>query len=276
MYEFTTDCLTGISEIDEEHSQLFQMINEAHQLLTEDSLASLATAKNLVGALRVYAERHFETEESYMVRTNDPELARQQREHAAFARKMNEFNLEALDEKDGKKVLESLLMYLAKWLYHHILGSDIMIGKIKPAKQAQDSAGIFAFTEAYKTGISLVDEEHAKLFEIIQDTYDIIHAELIPDKYDEIVRILAALKDYTVMHFSDEEQYMAQIKYDGLAAQKRAHEAFVQKLNEINLEEVDDAQEQYLDELIDFLLGWLKNHILKVDKQIPVAADPKE
>lgn len=276
MYEFTADCLTGISEIDEEHSQLFQMINEAHQLLTEDSLASLATAKNLVGALRVYAERHFETEESYMVRTNDPELLRQQREHAAFARKINEFNLEALDEKDGKKVLESLLMYLAKWLYHHILGSDIMIGKIKPAKQEKDGAGIFAFTEAYKTGISLVDEEHAKLFEIIQDTYDIIHAELIPDKYDEIVRILAALKDYTVMHFSDEEQYMAQIKYDGLAAQKRAHEAFVQKLNEINLEEVDDAQEQYLDELIDFLLGWLKNHILKVDKQIPVAAAPED
>ena len=34
--------------------------------------------------------------------------------------------------------------------------------------------------------------------------------------------------------------------------------------------EVDDSQHEYLCELIDFLLGWLKNHILKMDKKIPV------
>ena len=55
-----------------------------------------------------------------------------------------------------------------------------------------------------------------------------------------------------------------------LAAQKLAHESFVERLAEINMEEVDDSQHEYLCELIDFLLGWLKNHILKMDKKIPV------
>ena len=35
------------------------------------------------------------------------------------------------------------------------------------------------------------------------------------------------------------------------------------------MEEVDDGQQEYLFELIDYLLEWLKNHILKMDKQIP-------
>lgn len=273
MYEFTEDCLTGIAQIDEEHSQLFQMMNEAHELLTDASLASVATARNLVAALRKYAEKHFETEELYMARIHDPELRRQKREHAAFAEKMYRMDLAQLDEKEAPKVLEDLLMYLSRWLYHHILGSDIMIGKIKPVMQA-GTENAFAFTDEYRTHIPLVDEEHARLFEIIQDTSDIIHDEFIPDKYDEMVRILAALKEYTVMHFTDEEQYMESIHYTGLDAQKRAHEAFVEKLNEINLEEADAAQQEYLEDLIDFLLGWLKNHILKVDKLIP-GADEK-
>lgn len=33
MYEFTQDCLIGVPEIDEEHRQLFQMLNEAFSLL---------------------------------------------------------------------------------------------------------------------------------------------------------------------------------------------------------------------------------------------------
>ena len=67
----------------------------------------------------------------------------------------------------------------------------------------------------------------------------------------------------------DEEEYMEKIGYEGLAAQKLAHESFVDRLTGINMEEVDDGQQEYLFELIDYLLEWLKNHILKMDKQIP-------
>ena len=53
--------------------------------------------------------------------------------------------------------------------------------------------------------------------------------------------------------------------------QKRAHEAFVDKIKKIDLREIDDNQEEYLEELIDYLLKWLSNHILKMDKKIPQA-----
>ena len=177
-------------------------------------------------------------------------------------------------DEEAVKELTELVKFLAKWLYHHILGSDIMIGKMiseKPAGAGDNQKkSMFEFTDEYKTDIDFVDDEHKKLFEIIERTYDVINNPFLADKYDSIVSIIAELKDYTELHFKDEENYMEKIGYEGLAAQKLAHESFVERLAEINMEEVDDSQHEYLCELIDFLLGWLKNHILKMDKKIPV------
>ena len=50
-----------------------------------------------------------------------------------------------------------------------------------------------------------------------------------------------------------------------------AHRAFVSKLEEIDLEQVDQNQQKYLEELMEFLFGWLSNHILKSDKLIAEA-----
>ncbi len=61
---------------------------------------------------------------------------------------------------------------------------------------------------------------------------------------------------------------MENIHYPGLHAQRIAHQAFVSKLEEIDLEQVDDHQQEYLEELMEFLFGWLSNHILKSDKLI--------
>lgn len=266
MYQFTEDCKIGIAEIDEEHSRLFQMVNEAFALLETPS-ATVAGAKNLVSALKKYAAAHFVHEEAYMDEINDPELPRQKKEHALFREKMEEVDLENLSEENGKEVLTDMLEFLSRWLYHHIVGSDTMIGKM-PAIEKEDDP--FAFSEKYKMGVELIDNEHRRLFEIIKETNELTHDVLFNDKYDEIKKILSELKDYTVMHFHDEEEYMKKIGYSGLEAQIAAHEAFVDRLNEVNLEAVDSDQEGYLQELIEFLLGWLANHILKMDKKIPL------
>ena len=53
MYQFTEDCMVGITQIDEEHRRLFEMINETQKLLQEKH-GSVASAKNLVKKLRCW------------------------------------------------------------------------------------------------------------------------------------------------------------------------------------------------------------------------------
>ena len=61
---------------------------------------------------------------------------------------------------------------------------------------------------------------------------------------------------------------METLQYPDLPQQKKAHQSFVDKLNEIDLDEVDEKQQEYLNNLISFLLSWLTMHILKMDKKI--------
>lgn len=262
MYQFTEDCLTGIEQIDDEHRTLFALINEAAALPAEARTTD--TVARILSRLSDYAATHFAHEEAYMSEHNDPELSLQQKEHAAFTAHIQSLVDQPLTEESASAMLDEILPYLIRWLYRHILSSDMMIGKLTPADP-------FAFTAKYLTGIELIDDEHRHLFDIIRETNALIHNDLLHDKYDEIVRLLEELREYTKYHFNDEEDYMEKIGYPELDAQLRAHTAFVDKLMNINLEgmdEIDDHQQEYLQELIQFLAGWLINHILKMDTKI--------
>ena len=267
IYKFTDDCIINIDNIDNEHRRLFQMLNEAIELSNQTENVT-GIAKNLLSNLTEYANTHFAHEEEYMRSINDPELPLQQKEHKAFTDKIKAFTLDTSSLEASKESLNSLLLYLTKWLYSHILSSDMMIGKFKSDIKADD---LFEFTDKFVTGIDLIDNEHRKLFEIIKDTNDVIHAELLHDKYDEIIRLLKELKEYTEFHFSDEENLMEQINYPEIDSQRKAHSAFIEKLVDISvadLDNMDDNQQEYLLDLINFLLNWLSNHILASDKKI--------
>ena len=258
--------MIGIKEIDDEHKKLFDMINDAIALAdkTEDVTY---IAKNLIKGLKDYAAVHFAHEEAYMESIHDPELSLQKTQHAMFTQKVNSFVPDTSSPEAARKSLNDLLTYLVRWLYRHILCSDMMIGKSLSSSESDP----FAFTSKYMTGITLIDDEHRRLFEIIKETNDLIHEEFLHDKYDEIVRLITELRDYTEFHFSDEEALMTRIQYPGLDAQKRAHSAFIERLVEIDLndlDEMDDHQQEYLLDLIQFLLDWLTNHILACDQKI--------
>ena len=109
MYEFTEDCMIHIDNIDEEHRKLFQMLNEAFALVKEtDNAASIA--KNLIDNLKDYAITHFAHEEEYMKSIHDPELPIQQREHKAFAEKINTFKLDESSPEAARNSLNELLI----------------------------------------------------------------------------------------------------------------------------------------------------------------------
>ena len=122
----------------------------------------------------------------------------------------------------------------------------------------------------FLTGIELIDNEHRQLFDYANQIYDLLHAEFVPDKYDNIVDILGKLRDYTKKHFADEEAYMESIQYKKIFTQKVQHQAFIDELDKLNLDEISEVenQEETIENLLSFVTDWLIHHILEVDTLI--------
>lgn len=270
-FEFTDDCITGIDTIDNEHRNLFALLSKAYLLASTDYHSDYyQELKNIIEELDQYAETHFVHEEEYMMQIRDPELIRQRTQHDFFRDKIREFEFVNIDdEREQQNVLTELVKFLAKWLYRHILSSDILIGKLPPLEEWMVRENPCEFTDEYLTGIELVDIEHKELFRIVDKANRLIKSFDSLSGFDNIVDILNELKEYTKEHFTDEEEYMESIHYEGLDAQKRAHEAFIDKLNNIDRNQLEENPQENLQELLEFLLGWLINHILHTDKKIP-------
>jgi hemerythrin len=271
-FEFTNDCITGIEIIDNEHRKLFDMLNKASDMLEDDYQDDYFREINeLLNELEAYADMHFKHEEAEMVRLRDPELHSQRAQHDYFRDKVHEFSFSDIEEPaQQKKILQDMVNFLARWLYRHILSSDVLIGKLPPLEEWMIRDNPCEFTDEYLTGIELVDEEHRELFRIIGKADHLAHNINEASGFDNIMYILKELTEYTKCHFADEEEYMKSIGYEGLEAQQRAHDSFVDKLENIDVQAIDDNPEEELNSLLEFLLGWLINHILYTDKKIPV------
>ncbi len=127
---------------------------------------------------------------------------------------------------------------------------------------------MYEFKEEYVTGIASVDAEHKRLFEIAGEAYQLTKENLLMDKYDQVRHILGELKEYALQHFEHEEAYMASINYKHMFIQKVQHDQFREKINDMNLEHLDENSEAMLEEILNYLTNWLINHILEHDKQI--------
>lgn len=271
MFQFTNDCLIGVEQLDQEHKHLFELINSILDMIHNHYISDrYSQIKDLLEELENYAEQHFGNEEAYMEKIRDPELIIQRSQHVVFRNKVRSWEFKDIDELEAQNdMLEEMMLFLAEWLYQHIIGSDTMIGKLPPLEEWMMKENICEFSEEYLIGNTLIDNEHRELFRLIGKANDLVREGVDLGQCDEIMEILGELKAYTEFHFSDEEEYMESIHYEGLEAQKRAHKAFIYKIAGIQKEEIEKQPQEYMQSLVEFLLGWLINHILYTDKKIP-------
>lgn len=268
-FKFTEDCLVGVEQIDEEHRYLFHIMNQITDTLSHGGEPEEEKDKldEYIGKLKEYGTQHFAHEEAYMEEIGDPELLMQKRAHKMFMEKLDSLDIAYLQDEEKQAVLKDMLVYLTKWLYQHILGSDTLIGKIRHIEVKPEENPI-EFTARYYTGIGFVDEEHRRLFDIIGRAFQVSRDVSTVDQYDNIMSILDELYDYTRTHFAHEEEYMEQIRDPNLEKQQRAHTAFLERIEDRDIGENQENQQEYLTELLDFLFGWLSNHIEKMDRKI--------
>ncbi len=270
MFYFTDDCRIGIEQLDEEHRYLFELLGKMDELLHADYMPDRYDyVKNVLRELEEYADTHFAHEEGYMREICDPELPYQRAQHTFFRDRIDMFFMKNIDsDEQQQEILEELTEFLAKWLYRHIIGSDIMIGKLPPLEEWMLKENPCEFSDEFLVGQAMIDSEHKMLFSICERALHLAKQRVDETDIPAIREVIKELKEYTIIHFQDEEAYMESIHYEGLPAQKRAHEAFIMKVELSEQVDFTKKTQEEFEKILEFLLSWLVNHILYMDKKI--------
>jgi len=122
----------------------------------------------------------------------------------------------------------------------------------------------FQWDESYATGVNLVDQQHKKLFEMINRFYSALH-EKRPQ--EALQQLLAGLLDYTKYHFTTEEELMAKNSYLLSTDHINEHREFMVKAADWQ-KRATSGQLIISMEVTNYLRDWLVDHISKKDKAL--------
>ncbi len=154
---------------------------------------------------------------------------------------------------DGARKTSSAAQHLSR------LSSELerLVGQFK----LSESGKLIVWSKSYSVGVSQMDKEHQRLIDIINNLYTAMRSGR---SKDAIGTILDELVEYTRTHFAHEERLMKESNYAGFDEQKRAHEALIAQVVEIQGKyRVGTALGQ---EVMSFLKDWLIKHIQGMDK----------
>ncbi len=117
------------------------------------------------------------------------------------------------------------------------------------------------FSEVDTLGIEIIDAQHRRFYEILGR---LVAARASGRGHQAVLLALDDMVTYVDEHFGTEERYMQEFGYDGYAAHRQLHAAFVRKImaTHQNLRQGVDGLDG---DLIAYLGDWFTAHIRHED-----------
>ncbi|WP_051013920.1 bacteriohemerythrin [Pararhodospirillum photometricum] len=126
-----------------------------------------------------------------------------------------------------------------------------------------DESWALTLDDALLTGVREIDEDHLKLFELVNR----VGVVLARNDTERLARLISDLASYTHWHFRHEERLMQVHDYPGSAQHKREHDLLIQQTTALQAR-LASGDEHATDGLMDFLADWLRLHIQVMDKAL--------
>ncbi len=124
-------------------------------------------------------------------------------------------------------------------------------------------AETFSWKEIYSVQVEAMDRQHQTLFSTINELND----ALARGEGSKVVdRVLNKLVVYATTHFAAEEGLMEKHHFPGLAEHRARHQELRRRVDEF-LQQHEAGKVGVPADLILFLQGWLREHILGTDHQ---------
>jgi hemerythrin len=112
------------------------------------------------------------------------------------------------------------------------------------------------WTQDLNLGIEVIDEQHIRIVEYINELDDVRTSN---NKREEVGRIIDAMLDYTISHFTFEERMQEEAGYPYIKEHKKVHELFISKITDF--QERFNQGADVADDLHKLLFKWLYSHI---------------
>lgn len=121
---------------------------------------------------------------------------------------------------------------------------------------------LIIWNDAYSVDLPEIDSQHKKLIGLINQLYNLY----LERNQHQVHDVIKEIQDYTVYHFSTEENLFKAKNYSQQEEHKVLHEQFIDEFNQL-LEQYKGAESVLTMKIMTFLQRWLTNHILKEDKK---------
>lgn len=160
---------TGLSEVDEQHRQLVEIINQFGKLAANELIFD--DIQDIFSRLADYASYHFEEEEALMISVGLDQrfLDDHFKSHQNFFQEVTGIHAEITPENPG--AARHLLEFLTHWLAYHILGTDQkMARQISAIKNGKSAA------EAYEAAAQEDDNATKALLVALNNLFQMVSA----------------------------------------------------------------------------------------------------
>lgn len=119
------------------------------------------------------------------------------------------------------------------------------------------------WTPALSVGVEEIDEQHRKLFDLINRATtlqaDAGRFEAVSDLIREMIR-------YSDEHFKTEDAVMINADFPLFATHRREHQKYMEKIRAF-VDSIKDERQDLMEEILDFLTGWWLEHITESDRR---------
>ncbi|MEJ2155357.1 MAG: bacteriohemerythrin [Desulfobacteraceae bacterium] len=117
------------------------------------------------------------------------------------------------------------------------------------------------WTPDLSVGVSEIDEQHQKLYSIIDE---LIKAQKDVLDKKAILVILTQLVDYSDYHFRTEDNYMIENNYPLFLSHRKEHLAYIKKMGTL-IDDLENKRTTVTVDILEFLCEWWQNHISQSD-----------
>lgn len=122
---------------------------------------------------------------------------------------------------------------------------------------------LFDWGDEYKVNVRELDAQHFKLVELVNN---LDKAIIEGTEAGSVGTTLNGLLDYTAYHLIFEEKILKMYGYPEFEAHRREHDELSWKVLDLRSRYNSGDHVEPI-EVLEFLTGWLKNHIMNSDKR---------